>query len=90
MVFINTTETIGLIIGAGTTNLTGSIVATLLLILLFLLAVCLMFGIEFELTAVIILPLCLAMGSYYSNFMGPIIVILIYASTIIAKNWIFR
>ena len=90
MVFINTTETIGVIIGQGTTSLTGSIVASLLLMLVILMAIALMFGIEFEFTAVIFLPLCIGMGAYYSNIMGPIIVILIYVSSIIAKNWLFR
>lgn len=90
MVFINATESIGLILIAGSTNLTGNIVATLLLILAVLFAIAMMFQIPLEFTAVIFLPLCLAMGSYYSNMLGPLIVILIFLSTLVAKNWLFK
>lgn len=90
MALFNVTGQIGVILDAGTQSLTGNIVATLLLILILLIAICLLFGIELEYTAIILLPICMAMGAYYSTFMGPIIVILIYISTLIAKNWIFR
>lgn len=90
MVFINTTDIIGVIIGQGTENATGSLMATLLFILLFLIVICLMFSIPLEFIAVIILPICLASASYYSDFFKPLIVILIYVSMIVAKNWLFK
>ena len=90
MVFINTTDIIGTIIGAGTENATGNLVVTLLFILLFLIVIALMFSIPLEFISVIILPLCLASASYYSDFFKPLIVILIYVSMIIAKNWLFK
>jgi len=88
--FINESGILGVVLAAGTTNLTGNIVASLLLIMAFLFAVCIMFGIELEYTAIIFLPLCISIGAYYSKFLVIIIVILIYVSTLIAKNWIFR
>lgn len=90
MVFMNATGIIGIIIATGTQNLTGNIVASLFLILMFLIAVALVFGLPLEFMAVIFLPLCMAMGAYYSNFMVVIIGIIILVSTIIAKNWLFR
>jgi len=90
MQFINTTDIIGSILDAGTQNATGSLMATLLFILLFLVVICLMFGIPLEFISIIILPLCLSCASYYSDFFKPLIVILIYVSMIIAKNWLFK
>lgn len=90
MVFINTTDIIGSVLGHGTENATGSLMATLLFILLFLLVICLMFSIPLEFASVILLPICLASASYYSDFFKPLIVILIYVSMIIAKNWMFK
>lgn len=90
MPFINTTDTLGTILDAGTQNATGSLMATLLFILLFLVVICLMFSIPLEFISIIILPLCLSCASYYSDFFKPLIVIIIYVSMIIAKNWLFR
>lgn len=90
MDFINQTDIIGRILDSGTQNATGSMVATLLFILLFLVVVCMMFGIPLEFASIIILPLCLAMGSYYSKIFAPLIVILIYVAMIIAKNWLIK
>lgn len=88
--FINITETIGVIVAAGTKNLTGDIGATLFLIFLFLIVVALMFQIPLEFLSVIILPMCISIAAYYSNFMIPLIVIIIYVASLIAKNWLFR
>lgn len=88
--FINQTGIIGTILDAGTQNATGSMVATLLFILFFLVVIAFMFGIPLEFISIIILPLCLSMGAYYSDFFRPLIVILIYVSMILAKNWLFK
>jgi len=90
MIFINTTDVIGVILASGTETLTGSMVATLLLILIFLMVVAMMFQIPLEFLSVIILPFCIAIGSYYSNFILPITIIILYISFIIAKNWLFK
>jgi len=88
--FINWTGTIGKILIAGTEGVTGSLFSTLLLIMIFIFIICMMFSIALEYTAILILPLCLACASYYSNFVAPLTVILIYISFIITKNWIFK
>lgn len=90
MVFINTTDIIGVIIGRGTDNATGSLMATLLFLLAFLLVLCFMFQIPMEFASIILLPICLACGAYYTDFFKPLIVIIIYVSMVIAKNWLFR
>lgn len=90
MFFINETGVIATIMAAGTQTLTGSMVATLFLILIVLFAIAIMFRIPLEYLAIIILPFCLSIGAYYSSFMIPIIVILIYLAMILAKNWLFR
>lgn len=90
MAFINETGIIGTILDAGTQNATGSMMATLLLILLILLVVCFMFGIPLEFASILLLPICITMGSYYSDMFRPIIVILIYIALILCKNWIFK
>jgi len=90
MIFINATESIGKILNAGTLSITGSLMATLLFILIVLIVLCMMFSIPLEFISIIILPFCIAVGSYYSEFLAPIIVIIIYISTLIAKNWLFR
>ena len=88
--FINSTEVIGVILATGTTTLTGSITVTLLMILAILMVIAIMFGIPLEFLSILILPLCISVGAYYSDFLTPLIVIIIYVSTIIAKNWLFR
>lgn len=90
MVFINETGTIGLILSAGTAGLTGNIVISLLIIMLFLITIAMLFSIPLEYTAIIILPLCISCGAYYNTFLAPTIVILIYLATIITKNWLFK
>jgi len=90
MLFINQTETIGTIINAGTQNLTGSLVATFFVILLFLLIIAVIFQIPLEFIAIFILPFMLVIGAFYSSFMIPIIVLFIFAAIIITKNWIFN
>lgn len=88
--FINSTGVIAQIMESGTQNLTGGIIATLFMILLFLILVAMMFQIPLEYLAVLILPFCLAVGAYYSTFIIPITIIILYLSSILAKNWIYK
>ena len=90
MVFLNITEIIGRVINVISTNFTGSIVGTIMLILIFLIVICVMFDIPLEFLSVIILPFCIVCASYYSYFMLPIVVICLYVSILIAKNFLFR
>lgn len=88
--FINTTGTLGIILQEGTNNITGNLFLTLFTILIILIIIGVMFQIPLEFLAVIILPLCLACASVYNTFLIPVVIILIYFSTIISKNWIFK
>ena len=91
MAFINVTGTIGTIMSSGTTTITGTMVATLFFVLIFLIVMALMFGIPLELLAVVILPFCIVVGAYYPQVILVIIIILaIYFGLIIAKNFIFK
>lgn len=88
--FINCTESIGIIIGQATTTTTGSMFLTLMMVLLLLMAIGFMFGIRSEYLAIIILPLVLAYAAFYQEFMGTLAVILIYLSLILTKNFLFK
>ena len=78
------------IINTGTTTLTGDIIATLLLVFAFIIIIALMFGIPLEFIAVLILPLSLVLGAYYSIFWLPVFIIIVFVASIITKNWLFR
>lgn len=90
MDFINATGVIGQILAAGSSGVTGSVVASIFVILLVFFAISIMFGIPLEFFAVLILPFCIASGAFYSNFVLPIIVIVFYVGFLIAKNFLFR
>jgi hypothetical protein len=88
--FINATGAIGRIVEAGSTGVTGSVVATIFVILLVFFAISIMFSIPLEFFAVIILPFCISCTAFYSNFILPIIVIVFYVGFLLAKNFLFR
>ncbi len=88
--FLNITESIGVIVEHGTHNVTGSLFVTLFLILIILVAICMMFGIPLEFISILILPYCISCAAHYGNFIAPVSIIIIYVATIITKNWIFR
>ena len=90
MIFINATESIGQIITNGTLGVTGNIVATMLVIFMILVVIGMMFQIPLEFIVVFMLPFCIAIAAFYTNFMILIVLILIFVSMIIAKNWLFK
>jgi len=90
MIFINQTETIGIIMGNASSTTTGSMFLTMLLVLILILAFAIMFGIKMEFTAMLILPLMLGYMSYYGEFIAIGLVILIYIGIIFTKNFIFK
>lgn len=90
MVFINKTEIIGIVIGHATERTTGDIFITLFLIMIFLIGLATLFRISIEWTAIIILPYALAVGAYYSEFMGALGAILFYLTFLVVRFWIFR
>jgi len=90
IMFINATETIGLILGIASNESTGSLFLSLLIFMIILFAFCLMFGIPIEYSAIIMLPLVLSCMAYYQEFYVIGGVIFIYLAIIITKNWIIK
>ncbi len=90
MPFINWTETIGIAVGNAAQTTFGSILFTLMIIMLILFAVAIMFGIPLEYTAIIYLPLVLGYSAYYSEYLAIGITILIYVALIFTKKFLFR
>jgi hypothetical protein len=86
-IFVNSTGVFGILLNAFTENITGSLFLTLLLILMFLLALCMMAQIPIEWTVVFMLPLLLYLMAYTSEFQAIGGFALIYTGIIIAKNW---
>jgi len=88
--FIDSTGVIGIIMGAGTVVTTGSLFVSLFLVLMFLFALCLVFSIEFEYSAILLLPMLLGYASYYKEFIAPLGVLLIYLAMIFTKKFLFK
>lgn len=90
VLFLNATESIGLIIGSASTYTTGSMFLTLLLIVIMLLAVAVLFGIQLEYTVILILPLLLSYMAFYGEFLAIGSVILIYLAFIFTRKFILK
>jgi len=90
IMFINESGIIAQIMQSGTHTITGSMYLTIFIVLIFLIIICMMFSIPLEFLSIIILPFCISIMAYYSNFIAPVGVILIYLTTIITKNWLFK
>lgn len=90
VLFINTTETLGIILGNATQYTTGSMFLTLLILVLILMAFAIMFGIQLEFTSIIILPLLLSYMAFYQEFIAIGTIILIYLALIVTKRFIFK
>lgn len=89
MEFMNMSQEFGIII----TNMgqtTGSLFITLLGVVAFVCFLALVFRIQLEYTAVLILPLLLSCMAYYSEFLAVGGVILIYLGIILAKHFFFN
>ena len=90
MVFINTTDVLGVIIATGTETTTGSLFISLLIFILFLMSVCVLFGVPLEFSVIIVLPLLLGCMSYYGDFIAIGTTFLIYLALIFTQKFIFR
>lgn len=90
VLFLNTTETIGIILGNASTYTTGSMFMTMLVILILIMATAILFGIRLEFTSILVLPLLLTYMAFYKEFMVIGTVIILYLSIILTKNFIFR
>ena len=90
MIFINATDALGKVINAASTDMTGSIFITLLIIVIIICAFAIAFGISLEYTVILVIPLLIAAASQYSDFVAVLGVGLIYISAILAKAFLFR
>lgn len=88
--FINQSSAIGLILESGTKTMTGSMAMTLIIILLFMMALCMLFMIPLEFGGIFILPYITACSAYYGVFWVPAIMFVIYFAGILARHFFFR
>lgn len=87
--FINNSQSLGVIINAATTDLTGSLFLSLLGIVAFIIFVALLFRIPLAFTAILIMPMLLSCMAYFSEFLAVGGVMLIYLALILARHfWI--
>jgi len=92
MVLINNSVgmTLGVIIAQGASTVGGNLFITMLIILLFLTAMCMLFGIPLEFTAIILFPFVISVATYEHNFLPLLIIFLFYFTFIFVKRFIFR
>ena len=90
MVFYNETGTFGIMISYMNTDVTGSLFLTLLFMVLAVLAICALFRIPIEFSAILVLPLLLVMMAYVGEFLAIGGIFLIYLGILFAKNLWFK
>jgi len=90
VLFINQTSFISTIIIDLTTNVTGSLFLSLLIITFFFILIALMFRLPMEASAVILLPLLLTFMATESQYIVVGGIILLYLGTILGKNFILK
>jgi len=88
--FMNCSQSVGKVVLGLTSQMTGDIVLTLLLILICIIAIALMFGIPLEFTAILIVPLILAYMAYFAEFVTYGLILMVYLAFLFGKNFIFR
>ena len=88
--FMNISQTVGSVIMAGTEQTFGSIVLSLGVILLILLALAVLFHIPLEFTAIIFIPLLLSYMAYYGQFLAIGTVFFIYIALIFTRKFLFK
>lgn len=86
----NESNVIGNLIVYMNSNVTGSLFLTLLFVVILLLAICALFRIPMEFTAIFVLPFLLAVMTDMGEFLGVGGVFLIYLGILVAKNLWFK
>lgn len=87
MVFINASSVIGGMIAVITTEVTGSIFLTMLLISMIMIAACIGFGMPIELSIPLVFPFFLAGVFLTGQFMPVFGAAILFMSVIIAKRF---
>ena len=84
----NASQVIGQILTAGTLNVTGSMTGTFYVIIIFLFAISILFGIPLEITAILLLPFVITLAAYSTSFLMILIFVLLYFAAILARNFL--
>lgn len=83
--FVNNTNTIGVIYTAFNNNVTGSEFITLFLALFMVILFFMLFRVPFEVTAVFIIPMVIIYSAYTASFQPIIVVLMVYLGFLTAK-----
>jgi len=90
MTLINTTDTIGAFMSTITTETTGSLYLTLILIVIFCYVFCLGFKIPIELSSIIILPLCIGFMLITTEVYSVLSIVILHLAVVVTKFFIAR
>jgi len=90
VVFINSSNVIGLVLYNITSNITGTLFLTLFGILLMALILFLAFRVPFEVGAVLSFPFLLVVLSYNASFLAITGAVMIYLGIIVAFNFPYK
>lgn len=85
---LNTSDTIGAGIW-GLNSITGNWHISLLIVFVLLIALAFVFRIPLEFTTIFLLPIGIAFAVASNNFLPVIVVILMFAGVLLARNFIF-
>ncbi len=90
MVFteINQTGIIGTLINSATTNLTGSLYLTFLILFVGLLLMLLAFRIPFEIGLIMVLPVLIMFSAFIAGFQLTLVLALLFVGIVLAKWFI--
>jgi len=88
--FLNCSQVIGQVIQGTTQYTTGSLFLSFFFVMLFIVAVALMFRVPIEYTMILILPLMLALMAHFQDFIAFGAIMIIYLSILITKNYILK
>lgn len=85
--FFNSSDTFGQVLLYMTTDITGSLFISLLLIMVIMIAFALALRIPVEFTAILLIPLFLTLMAFSSDFLAIGGILLIYLGILTAKNF---
>ena len=87
--FFNETSTAGAIISGLTTDVTGSLFLTMLLVYFVVIGFTMAFKMELEVSAILLVPLTLLLMGFSGEFLALGVLLLLYLGGIMAKNFWF-
>lgn len=90
MTFVNASGVIGQMLSQGSTNLTGDLFSTIMLIFLILLVVAVAFRMTFEFIVIIFMPMIIILMAYYSEWYVVGGAFLIFLAVLFARNFFIQ